>query len=208
MKNLLLLIVIATVATCNNPSSTTNTSEAEQAPTTILGGKDYAINSDSSTVFWKGSKPTGDIHVGTVQIKKGILKISDSTITGGQFTIDMNSILVTDEDMSERGKSKLKKHLTNDDFFETNNYPEATLEITSSTSDSLKANLEIKNITKSITIPYTLSQTNKKIMASSSFSIDRTLWGVTYKSGSFFKNLADRLIDDAIQFDIELVGIE
>ena len=45
-------------------------------------------------------------------------------------------------------------------------------------------------------------------MASSSFSIDRTLWGVTYKSGSFFKNLADRLIDDAIQFDIELVGIE
>ena len=208
MKNLLLLIVIATVAACNNPSSTTNTSEAEQAPTTILGGKDYAINSDSSTVFWKGSKPTGDIHVGTVQIKKGILKISDSTITGGQFTIDMNSILVTDEDMSERGKSKLKKHLTNDDFFETNNYPEATLEITSSTSDSLKANLEIKNITKAITIPYTLSQTNKKIMASSSFSIDRTLWGVTYKSGSFFKNLADRLIDDAIQFDIELVGIE
>ena len=208
MKNLLLLIVIATVAACNNPSSTTNTSEAEQAPTTILGGKDYAINSDSSTVFWKGSKPTGDIHVGTVQIKKGILKISDSTITGGQFTIDMNSNLVTDEDMSERGKSKLKKHLTNDDFFETNNYPEATLEITSSTSDSLKANLEIKNITKSITIPYTLSQTNKKIMASSSFSIDRTLWGVTYKSGSFFKNLADRLIDDAIQFDIELVGIE
>lgn len=208
MKNLLLTIVIAAIVACNNPSSTTNTSEAEQAPTTTLEGKDYVIDSDSSTVFWKGSKPTGDIHVGTVQIKKGILKINDGTITGGQFTIDMNSILVTDEDMSEKGKSKLKKHLTNDDFFETNNYPEATLEITSSTPDSLKANLEIKNITKSITIPYTLSQTNEKIMAASTFSIDRTLWGVTYKSGSFFKNLADRLIDDAIQFDIELIGIE
>jgi polyisoprenoid-binding protein YceI len=107
--------------------------------------------------------------------------------------------------MSEKGKSKLKKHLTNDDFFETNNYPEATLEITSSTSDSLKANLKIKNITKSITIPYTLNQVNGEITANSSFSIDRTLWGVTYKS-SFFKNLTDRLIDDAIQFDIELVG--
>lgn len=208
MKNLLLTFVIAAIVACNNPSSTTNTSEAEQAPTTTLEGKDYVIDSDSSTVFWKGSKPTGDIHVGTVQIKKGILKINDGTITGGQFTIDMNSILVTDEDMSEKGKSKLKKHLTNDDFFETNNYPEATLEITSSTPDSLKANLEIKNITKSITIPYTLSQTNEKIMAASTFSIDRTLWGVTYKSGSFFKNLADRLIDDAIQFDIELIGIE
>ena len=208
MKNLLLTIVIAAIVACNNPSSTTNTSEAEQALTTTLEGKHYVIDSDSSTVFWKGSKPTGDIHVGTVQIKKGILKISDGNITGGQFTIDMNSILVTDEDMSEKGKSKLKKHLTNDDFFETNNYPEATLEITSSTPDSLKANLEIKNITKSITIPYTLSQTNEKIMAGSTFSIDRTLWGVTYKSGSFFKNLADRLIDDAIQFDIVLIGIE
>ena len=76
----------------------------KQAPTKTLEGKDYVIDSDSSTVFWKGSKPTGDIHVGTVQIKKGILKISDGTITGGQFTIDMNSILVTDEDMSEKGK--------------------------------------------------------------------------------------------------------
>jgi polyisoprenoid-binding protein YceI len=117
----------------------------------------------------------------------------------------MNSILVTDKDMSEKGKSKLKKHLTNDDFFETNNYPEAILEITSSTSDSLEANLKIKNITKSITIPYSLIKDNGKINANSSFSIDRTLWGVTYKS-SFFKNLTDRLIDDAIQFDIELIG--
>jgi polyisoprenoid-binding protein YceI len=156
-------------------------------------------------LFWKGSKPTGDIHVGTVKIKEGTLNMNGETIAGGKFIIDMNSILVTDEDMSEKGKSKLKKHLTNDDFFETNNYPEATLEITSSTSDSLKANLKIKNITKSITIPYTLNQVNGEITANSSFSIDRTLWGVTYKS-SFFKNLTDRLIDDAIQFDIELVG--
>jgi polyisoprenoid-binding protein YceI len=163
------------------------------------------IDNQKSNLFWKGTKPTGDIHVGTVKIKEGTLNISGESIVGGKFIIDMNSILVTDKDMSEKGKSKLKKHLTNNDFFETNNYPEAILEITSSTSDSLEANLKIKNITKSITIPYSLIKDNGKINANSSFSIDRTLWGVTYKS-SFFKNLTDRLIDDAIQFDIELIG--
>ena len=110
--------------------------------------------------------------------------------------------------MSEKGKRKLKKHLTNEDFFETNNFTEAKLEITSSTADSLTANLEIKNITKSITIPYSLTKANGIITANSSFSIDRTLWGITYKSGNFISNLANRLIDDAIQFEIKLSGKE
>ncbi|MDC0468344.1 YceI family protein [Bacteroidia bacterium] len=204
-------IVMATVLACSNPTSTTNTSEAEKVPDKSelanLGDR-IVIDTDSSLVFWKGTKPTGDIHVGTVNIKEGILYIANGNVKGGMFVMDMNSILVTDEDMSEKGKRKLKKHLTNEDFFETNNFPEAILEITSSTADSLTANLEIKNITKSITIPYSLTKANGRITANSSFSIDRTLWGITYKSGNFFSNLANRLIDDAIQFEIKLSGKE
>ena len=143
-----------------------------------------------------------------MNIKEGTLYIDNGNVKGGMFIMEMSSILVTDEDMSEKGKRKLKKHLTNEDFFDTDNYPEAKLEITSSTADSLKANLEIKNITKSITIPYSLKKVNGKITANSSFSIDRTLWGITYKSGNFFSNLANRLIDDAIQFEIKLSGKE
>jgi hypothetical protein len=202
---------MATVLACSNPTSTTNTSKAEKAPEKSelanLGDR-IVIDTDSSLVFWKGTKPTGDIHVGTVNIKKGILYIANGNVKGGTFVLDMNSILVTDEDMSEKGKRKLKKHLTNEDFFETNNFPEAILEITSSTADSLTANLEIKNITKSITIPYSLTKVNGIITANSSLSIDRTLWGITYKSGNFFSNLANRLIDDAIQFEIKLSGKE
>lgn len=199
---------MATVLACSNPTSTTNTSDAEQVPEKSDLGTNIVIDSDSSLVFWKGTKPTGDIHVGTVNIKEGTLYVDNGNVKGGKFVMEMSSILVTDEDMSEKGKRKLKKHLTNEDFFDTDNYPEAKLEITSSTSDSLKANLEIKNITKSITIPYSLKKVNGKITANSSFSIDRTLWGITYKSGNFFSNLANRLIDDAIQFKIKLSGKE
>lgn len=206
MKHILKYATILLIITsCTQSGPSTNATEAQTILERPNNHDSLIIDTEKSILFWKGSKPTGDIHVGTVKIKEGTLNMNCETIAGGKFIIDMNSILVTDEDMSEKGKSKLKKHLTNDDFFETNNYPEATLEITSSTSDSLKANLKIKNITKSITIPYTLNQVNGEITANSSFSIDRTLWGVTYKS-SFFKNLTDRLIDDAIQFDIELVG--
>ena len=199
---------MATVLACSNPTSTTKTSDAEQVPEKSDLGTNIVIDSDSSLVFWKGTKPTGDIHVGTVNIKEGTLYIDNGNVKGGMFIMEMSSILVTDEDMSEKGKRKLKKHLTNEDFFDTDNYPEAKLEITSSTSDSLKANLEIKNITKSITIPYSLKKVTGKITANSSFSIDRTLWGITYKSGNFFSNLANRLIDDAIQFEIKLSGKE
>jgi polyisoprenoid-binding protein YceI len=207
-KTIFSFIIIATVLACSNPTSTTNTSDAEQVPEKSDLGTNIVIDSDSSLVFWKGTKPTGDIHVGTVNIKEGTLYIDNVNVKGGKFVMEMSSILVTDEDMSEKGKRKLKKHLTNEDFFDTDNYPEAKLEITSSTSDSLKANLEIKNITKSITIPYSLKKVNGKITANSSFSIDRTLWGITYKSGNFFSNLANRLIDDAIQFEIKLSGKE
>tara|TARA_B100001059_G_scaffold88029_1_gene86457 strand:- start:15509 stop:16138 length:630 start_codon:yes stop_codon:yes gene_type:complete len=207
-KTIFSFIVMATVLACSNPTSTTNTSDAEQVPEKSDLGTNIVIDSDSSLVFWKGTKPTGDIHVGTVNIKEGTLYVDNGNVKGGKFVMEMSSILVTDEDMSEKGKRKLKKHLTNEDFFDTDNYPEAKLEITSSTSDSLKANLEIKNITKSITIPYSLKKVNGKITANSSFSIDRTLWGITYKSGNFFSNLANRLIDDAIQFEIKLSGKE
>ena len=202
---------MATVLACSNSTSTTNTSGAEKAPekSELANlGDHIVIDTDSSLVFWKGTKPTGDIHVGTVNIKEGILYIANGSVKGGTFVMDMNSILVTDEDMSEKGKRKLKKHLTNEDFFETNNFPEAILEITSSTADSLTANLEIKNITKSITIPYSLTKANGRIAVNSSFSIDRTLWEITYKSGNLFSNLANRLIDDAIQFEIKLSGKE
>ncbi|MGB0850846.1 MAG: YceI family protein, partial [Bacteroidia bacterium] len=59
---------------------------------------------------------------------------------------------------------------------------------------------------KSISIPYTLTEEEGAVSANAEFSIDRTIWGVTYNSGNFFKDLGDYLIDDAIQFRVKLVA--
>ena len=55
-------------------------------------------------------------------------------------------------------------------------------------------------------MPYFAQTDAGKLTATASFAIDRTLWGVTYNSGNFFKNLGDYLINDAIQFDVKLVA--
>jgi hypothetical protein len=55
-------------------------------------------------------------------------------------------------------------------------------------------------------VPYFFQVDNGDAVATASFSIDRTLWGITFNSGNFFKNLGEYMIDDAIQFDIKLKG--
>ena len=118
----------------------------------------------------------------------------------------MTQMSVTDEGMDEETKAKLLGHLTNSDFFEVEKFPTASFSVTGSTTDSLSGNLTIKDITKSITVPYTMTTEGNNITASASFSIDRTLWGVKFNSGNFFENLGEYLIDDAVQFDINLVA--
>ena len=207
MKKIILsATILFAIGACNSPSPSTEAQDA-QAPAAISeNSQSYTIDPSTSEILWKGTKPTGDSHSGTISVKKGTLYTDKGIISGGIFSIDMNTIEVTDERMDEETKGKLKRHLTNGDFFETEKYNESLLEITSATANKITANLRIKDITKSITIPYTLSEENGIVIAKSTFSIDRTLWGVTYNSGNFFQNLGDYLIDDAIQFDLTIQG--
>ena len=52
---------------------------------------------------------------------------------------------------------------------ETEKYNESLFEITSATANEITANLTIKDVTKSITIPYTLSEENGIVIAKSTF---------------------------------------
>ena len=110
MKNILKYAsVLLIIASCTQTGPSTNATDAQTILERPNSYDSLIIDNQKSNLFWKGTKPTGDIHVGTVKIKEGTLNISGESIVGGKFIIDMNSILVTDKDMSEKGKSKLKK---------------------------------------------------------------------------------------------------
>lgn len=207
MKKLFTLTTIAALfVACSSPSASTEAGEANEVATAQESSVEYAVDPSQSTVTWKGTKPTGDSHTGTVAVKQGKLAMTDGIITAGSFVLDITSLNVTDEGMDEESKAKLIGHLTTKDFFQVSQYPNAAFEVTSATADSLTGNLTIKDVTKSVTVPYFAQADGGVVKANASFSIDRTKWGVTFNSGNFFENLGEYLIDDAVSFDVKLLA--
>tara|TARA_B100001741_G_scaffold308233_1_gene304148 strand:+ start:10796 stop:11392 length:597 start_codon:yes stop_codon:yes gene_type:complete len=164
---------------------------------------DGKIMIKESKIIWEGSKVTGS-HEGTVNLESGFLNFKNEGLIGGEFVLDMTSIVCTD--LSGKGKASLENHLKNADFFDVNNYPTAELiilgtERISKEEYTIKAEITIKEITQKIAF-------NAKIdrkMARANLVIDRTLFGIIYKSGNFFKELADKAIYDEFKMKIELV---
>ncbi|MAW30438.1 MAG: lipid-binding protein [Flavobacteriales bacterium] len=166
------------------------------------------VNTQSSTVKWKGSK-ISESHEGTVNIKKGVLIISEGLLVGGEFVFDMNSISTTD--MSEKYNQKLDNHLKNEDFFNVELYPTASIVIKRAMKYkdnlyNLVGELTIKDITRPIKFQANVDINGLNFSAQSKIMIDRTKWDITYKSGNYIKDLGDKAILDEIEFDIFLLS--
>lgn len=168
----------------------------------------YSVDTKSSTVHWKGEKVTGE-HVGAVKIDNGSLEVSNGTITGGSFEIDMASI--TNDDLQGEYRDKLVNHLKSDDFFGVEKYPKAKFEITrieSQGNDQYKVfgNLTIKATTQEIEFPATIRAEEDALTASAQITVDRSVYDVRYGSSSFFDNLGDKVIYDDFLLDVTLVA--
>lgn len=158
------------------------------------------VNVKESSVTWTGKKVTGS-HTGTIQLKSGHLKVEDEKLIGGEFVMDMTSIL--NSDLSGEYKEKLEGHLKSEDFFGVEKYPTAKLVITSVAKKAegtygVVADLTIKNETH----PVTFDLDWKENSASANLSVDRSKFDVRYGSGSFFDDLGDKTIYD--NFDLEV----
>lgn len=164
----------------------------------------YAANVETSKLNWKGFKPTGT-HNGTVGIKEGNLVVSGGMLTEGNFTFDMTAITVLDIPADDKGNGKLVGHLKSPDFFDTENNPTATFKITSVEGSTVNGDLTIKGITKPISFPVSLTTADSGIsLKSEPFKIDRTLFGIEYKSKSVFDNLKDKFINDEFEISFEV----
>jgi len=171
--------------------------------TTVATAQSKKVDAAKSKISWVGKKVTGS-HEGTVSLKDGSLEFKGKKLTGGTFTVDMNSIAVTDLKAGQ-GKEKLEGHLKADDFFGTDKYPTAKLNFTKVAAKqngvyTVTADLTLKGITKPITFDITVNG-NK---ATSALKIDRTKYGIEYNSGSIFDSLGDKAIYDEFELAVEL----
>lgn len=197
------------MASCGNPSSneTVDAADAGETAEATAESVTYNVNLDESSVNWKGAKVIDGSHTGTIAITSASISTKDGAIEAGNFTLDMNSIAETNND-DEEGVAKLIGHLKSGDFFLVDSFPTASFEITEGGKDHVKGNLTIKGITKEIEIPVTMNDTENGATMTSSFTINRNDWGVTWGNNSTNKIdfLKDNFIKDEIEFDVNLVA--
>lgn len=144
----------------------------------------------NSAISWNGAKIVGLSHDGKIPVKSG--EVSDSS---GEIVFDV-SLIESDSNM-------LTGHLKSEDFFNVEMYPEAKLFIKSITSNQIVGDLTIKDVTKEIDIPVELT-VGEVLTIKGQTTIDRTDFGINYKSGSIFQELGDGAISDDVEIVFDL----
>lgn len=163
-----------------------------------------AVDTKASKINWLAKKVTGQ-HEGTINLASGSLVANGMKVTGGEFVIDMKSIVCTDITDAEYNK-KFIGHITTGDFFEVEKFPTSTFKITKVDAGNITGNLTMKGITKLITFPAKVSMVGGKATATASIPVDRTDFGVKYNSKKFFDTIGDKAIDDVFNLNIALVA--
>jgi len=174
-----------------------------------MENKQFAIESAQSNIDWVGRKVTG-AHNGTISIKEGTLTLTDGQLAGGEFTIDTTSIKildVTDPDTN----AQFAGHLASPDFFASEQYPEAKFVITlaepaGENNYNVEGNLTIKGITRPVSFTAAVNNANGIVSASGKVVVDRTLYGMKFRSGNFFKDLGDTLIYNNFDLNVYITA--
>ena len=207
MKKKTLIIIFMFVAGCGTVKDTEESSKTLNQVSFEEGV--YSVVVDRTELSWIGKEISTKIHTGTLNLTDGMIEIIDENTINGNITIDMGSINVTD--LQGRAKEMLEGHLRSADFFEVENYPNATLNFKSKSYNKLKnlidfeGQLTIKDISNPIFFSATLIESSPYLKAKSILSFDRSKYNVRFRSGSFFENLGDKLILDDIDVNIVLV---
>jgi polyisoprenoid-binding protein YceI len=186
VSSLLFAIVFGSVAIASGP----------------IDGEKKDIKTSESTVTWKGYKVTGS-HTGTIDLKEGSLEFEGEKLIGGEFVVDMASLISTD--LEGEYKGKLEGHLKSDDFFGVESNPTSKLVFTSvkatgKNSYEVTGDLTIKGKTNPVT--FDVSVYGSK--ATATLKVDRSQYDVKYGSGSFFDNLGDKTIYDEFDLVVDL----
>jgi polyisoprenoid-binding protein YceI len=179
------------------------------APPSTRKAVAYQINTDQSTVTWTAKKVTGS-HYGTANISKGSLSVDGRKLTGGTVEVDLRTIVSTDL-KGQQGHDRLVNHLKSDDFFSVEKHPMATFVLTSATPKGgnqmdIAGKLTIKGITQNVTFPATVTMNGNGLEAAGKMTVDRTKYDMKFRSGSFFENLGDKMIEDEFTLDLKIVA--
>lgn len=180
------------------------------------GQKKYVIDTKQSAVVWKGSMLLGAWEgstllsdgsiTGDVDILKGELLIENSELVGGAVEVGMNTI--------ERKFDHPGPHNKLPEFFDVKKFPVSTFAITKVKTGNdgnikVTGNLTIEGITKTVTFPanmHFVDGMDGTVVLNGALILDRTDWGIDYRSKKFFDRSGDLTISDDLKLFIKIVA--
>lgn len=212
----LLVLSMPILAACNKEEITADITEAdvmeaENGAELVFEDGRYALDTNLSVLYWEAWKVVGG-HMGAVLLKDGELIVTDGKPNQGSFRINMKSI--TNADLDEDMQAGLLNHLASDDFFAVASYPEARFEITKilphegegDFNYEVRGDLSIRDATSEVTVLAKIEADGNKIKAKGRAMVNRTDYGINFRSGKFFEGLGDSLIKDEFQLELDLVA--
>jgi len=184
----------------------TETPEEEVSAEDLLGEEapagdamEMPVDPAGSTIQWTGSVIGGYSHTGTINISEGTLSMENDMLSGGSFTIDMTTIVPTDENYGEgHTKEDLVGHLGTGDFFDVAANPVATFVITGvdMETSTISGDLTLKGVTNAEILTDVVLD-KEAGAASGKMVINRQTYGVSYVS-----TMKDMVVSDDISLAI------
>ena len=157
-----------------------------------LADVDLPLSGDNTKITFVGSKPNGK-HEGGFKKLTGSAKFEPADVSSLKLSveIDMTSLYTDNE--------KLTGHLKSPDFFGVKYNPKAKFVSTkvekSGDGYTVTGNFTLNGKTKSLSFPAKILPSADGLVLSSSFSINRNDWGISYGKGK---------IDDQVSLTISL----
>ena len=172
----------------------------------------YQLDVKKSKLFWKAPK---NRHNGFILFNSGTLSnFTAGRPTRGTFSINMNSMMSTDE-ASAAGRKNVDDKLRSEDFFAVSRYPTATMLVKQILPEQnpatykVSGELTIKGVTKPIEFTTIMKQNGNTITATAKTNISREKWTINHQSQpapwDLLASIKDNLVDDDIPVSLELV---
>ncbi len=177
---------------------------ADNTPAILKGVATLNVDGTASKLMWKGDMLGLYSHEGLITISNGSLNVKDGAITGGTFTIDMNTITPTDNGYdAEHKKEDLVGHLSGNDFFDVANNPTATFAISSITGNTGKGTLTVRGISNEETIENVViaAEGTDAVKVTGTVKFDRKKYNV-----NFDMPVKDKVLSNEIVMNVELIA--
>ena len=210
--------IVATLsfASCTDAPKGDKAAINTEQQTAAVTGQTFAVDTSASYVRFNG-RGVGKNHPGKFKLTNGTVAIANDAVTGGSFTIDVNSMDL--EQKEAMFQQKLRPHLLSGDFFDAAKFGTAKFEIsgvapytpgkeasvTDGANYNVSGNLTIKDVTKNITFPAKIDLDGNTLKAKASFDIDRTQWRMNYGND---KTLGDKFISETVNIELDLKAVK